>query len=124
MTTNTARPLRQHDEKTTEHDAASLVTEQDPEKQGAEEDCRRKEDADDMIPIPGVNQVLENGYRTKLEDGEDDLEEAAGGHTGVMAVVDRVLSRVDTKSSLNPGPPPDGGLRAWASSEDPSSYGC
>lgn len=29
-------------------------------------------------------------------------------------VVQRVLSRITTKSSIDPGPPPDGGTRAWA----------
>ncbi|KAH9997454.1 MFS general substrate transporter [Xylariaceae sp. FL0662B] len=32
---------------------------------------------------------------------------------GMAGAVNRVLSRISTKSSLNPGPPPDGGRVAW-----------
>ncbi|RYP80291.1 hypothetical protein DL770_006290 [Monosporascus sp. CRB-9-2] len=32
---------------------------------------------------------------------------------GVTGAVNRVLSRISTKSSWNPGPPPDGGSKAW-----------
>ncbi|KAH8645667.1 riboflavin transporter MCH5 [Xylariales sp. PMI_506] len=32
---------------------------------------------------------------------------------GVAGVINRVLSRVSTKSNWNPGPPPDGGRTAW-----------
>lgn len=32
---------------------------------------------------------------------------------GMAGAVSRVLSRISTKSSWNPGPPPDGGKVAW-----------
>ena len=35
---------------------------------------------------------------------------------GVMSVLDRVLSRASAKS-VNPGPPPDGGMKAWISGQ-------
>lgn len=42
------------------------------------------------------------------EDGDDDShdEETPG-------VISRVLSRITSKSSVDPGPPPDGGVVAW-----------
>lgn len=36
---------------------------------------------------------------------------------GVAGTVSRVLSRISTKSSWNPGPPPDGGRVAWLACE-------
>lgn len=32
---------------------------------------------------------------------------------GVAGAMNRVLSRISTKSSCSPGPPPDGGSKAW-----------
>lgn len=40
---------------------------------------------------------------------------APGG--GIAGVLERVVSRASTKSSWNPGPPPDGGLKAWTAGE-------
>ena len=54
------------------------------------------------------------------DDDEDDDDDAASqdkqqeGGGRLSKVVSRVLSRTSTKSShWNPGPPPDGGLKAW-----------
>lgn len=64
--------------------------------------------------VPGV-QLDESDF----EDGGDRDEPAAdeddrrGRGSGVSGLADRVLSRTTSKSSFNPGPPPDGGLRAW-----------
>lgn len=41
---------------------------------------------------------------------EPNLNTEAEGMTGAL---NRVLSRISTKSSWNPGPPPDGGRVAW-----------
>ncbi|KAK4098529.1 MFS general substrate transporter [Parathielavia hyrcaniae] len=47
-----------------------------------------------------------------VEDGQDDG--AAGTGNGVLSkAVSRVLTKASTKSSWNPGPPPDGGWQAW-----------
>ncbi|KAK3367618.1 major facilitator superfamily domain-containing protein [Podospora didyma] len=54
-------------------------------------------------------------------DGDDDVDNeeisqhSADGEqgTGLAKVISRVLSRTSTKSLWNPGPPPDGGLKAW-----------
>lgn len=53
--------------------------------------------------------------------GADDYDELDGsassslhdGATGLGRVASRVLSRATTRSGWNPGPPPDGGARAW-----------
>lgn len=43
-----------------------------------------------------------------------------GGGGGVLGkVVSRALTRASTKSSWNPGPPPDGGLKAWTAGASP-----
>lgn len=65
--------------------------------------------------LPGV-LLDEDDYYEGVEsvrgaNGEgQNVENGQGGLTGVVG---RVLSRTTTKSSWNPGPPPDGGLRAW-----------
>ncbi|KAG6357816.1 hypothetical protein INS49_013695 [Diaporthe citri] len=64
--------------------------------------------------VPGV-QLDESDF----EDGGSDHhaqsahEDRGGGGSGVLGLAERVLSRTTSKSSFNPGPPPDGGLRAW-----------
>lgn len=67
--------------------------------------------------VPGV-QLDESDFE---DDGGDDddhrassaHEDRSGGGGGVLGLAERVLSRTTSKSSFNPGPPPDGGLRAW-----------
>ncbi|KUI56490.1 putative transporter MCH4 [Cytospora mali] len=63
--------------------------------------------------VPGV-PLMEGGYNEGNEavtnaDGEGQAVE----NNSLPGVVGRILSRTTTKSSWNPGPPPDGGLRAW-----------
>ncbi|KAJ3474103.1 hypothetical protein NLG97_g9990 [Lecanicillium saksenae] len=47
---------------------------------------------------------------------EEDEEEEDSDHDSAAAsgVVGRVLSRITSKSSVDPGPPPDGGWVAWS----------
>lgn len=49
----------------------------------------------------------EDQYTTSDDDDED-------ANNQPQTVVSRVLSRMTSKSSIDPGPPPDGGARAWA----------
>lgn len=65
--------------------------------------------------VPGV-QLDESDFEDDRSGDDDDRasgahEESRGG--GVFGLAERVLSRTTSKSSFNPGPPPDGGLRAW-----------
>ena len=62
--------------------------------------------ATDETPMPGTTPPGD-GSR---ESGE--YETAEEGRHGFGATLDRVLSRASTKS-VSPGPPPDGGLKAW-----------
>lgn len=52
------------------------------------------------------------------DQGFSDAETTSSVHRDTQQdnvnVVQRVLSRITTKSSIDPGPPPDGGARAWA----------
>lgn len=64
--------------------------------------------------IPGVR--LDESDFEDSEGHEEGAEEGRGGRSsGVFGLADRVISRTTSKSSFNPGPPPDGGLRAWTS---------
>ncbi|KAL8405012.1 hypothetical protein RB594_009771 [Gaeumannomyces avenae] len=50
---------------------------------------------------------------SSLHDGSTGPEDRPPPATGLGRVVSRVLSRTTTRSSWNPGPPPDGGAKAW-----------
>ena len=66
--------------------------------------------------LPGV-MLVEDGHDegTESEGGAGgDGQDAEHGHAGGLSgVVGQAVSRTTTQSSWNPGPPPDGGLRAW-----------
>lgn len=67
--------------------------------------------------VPGV-QLDESDFEDGDEVGGDPRapgadEDRGGRGSGVFGLAERVLSRTTSKSSFNPGPPPDGGLRAW-----------
>ncbi|GAW17816.1 hypothetical protein ANO14919_072830 [Xylariales sp. No.14919] len=79
----------------------------DVEKQSTRDDARQ-------------GQPQSQGGEASKENEEDDqwerelepdfLDTNAGGAAGAL---NRVLSRISTSASLNPGPPPDGGKKAW-----------
>ncbi|KAL1859020.1 hypothetical protein Daus18300_009658 [Diaporthe australafricana] len=63
--------------------------------------------------VPGVSlhesDFEDSGGHAPVVD-----EESAGRESGaVSGLAARVLSRTTSRSSFNPGPPPDGGLKAW-----------
>lgn len=67
--------------------------------------------------LPGV-QLDENGHHGAAESAEawktdDPLRRDEGARDGIAGVIERVISRTSTKSNWNPGPPPDGGKKAW-----------
>lgn len=69
----------------------------------------------DTQALPGVS-LVEDGYDEggeALRSTNGDGHNVASTHGGVSGIVERVFSRTKTKSSWDPGPPPDGGLRAW-----------
>ncbi|KAI1751070.1 riboflavin transporter MCH5 [Xylaria castorea] len=66
---------------------------------------RRTQDQED------ISKNIEGNEQLETEPAEPDfLDVNAGGVTGAVS---RVLSRVSTSASRNPGPPPDGGKQAW-----------
>lgn len=67
--------------------------------------------------VPGVplDEADFEGDAAQAGGEEDESEPRRSG--GVLGMVDRVVSRASTKSSWNPGPPPDGGARAWMAGE-------
>jgi hypothetical protein len=62
--------------------------------------------------IPGV-RLDESDFEDGSSHGEGAEEGRGRRGSGVFGLADRVISRTTSKSSFNPGPPPDGGLRAW-----------
>lgn len=66
--------------------------------------------------VPGVplnESDFEDGGGHHEHGPDADDEDRGGRGGGVLGLADRVLSRTTSKSSFNPGPPPDGGLKAW-----------
>ncbi|KAK7992048.1 riboflavin transporter MCH5 [Apiospora saccharicola] len=76
----------------------------DIEKQGETKSSGPRKAADEG------NQAQDAGEEWQIEPEPAVLDTEA---TGVAGTMNRVLSRISTKSSWNPGPPPDGGKAAW-----------
>ncbi|KAI0844887.1 MFS general substrate transporter [Daldinia vernicosa] len=72
---------------------------------GTEGPSQRKQDEEINIGSPA-----EGAEDWQISPEPDILNPDADGMTGAVS---RVLSRMSTKSSWNPGPPPDGGKVAW-----------
>lgn len=71
----------------------------------------KNEDSSDRSPAE-----LEDGKQQRRAHQEDDhdADDENGSGEGVLSrVASRVITKVTTKSSFNPGPPPNGGLQAW-----------
>lgn len=72
---------------------------------------RRPDEGDDEEEANGSDK--DNGH-TK---GADDEYENDGESMQRQSTVNRVLSRIASRVSVDPGPPPDGGFRAWSQCE-------
>ncbi|KAI0121677.1 major facilitator superfamily domain-containing protein [Xylariales sp. AK1849] len=59
---------------------------------------------------PNQSSVAESEDNWQIQPEPEVLDTEADGMAGVVS---RALSRISTKSSWNPGPPPDGGRAAW-----------
>lgn len=66
--------------------------------------------SDDAGPSGKDGSGEDSSDEWRIEPEPDVLDTEA---PGVAGAVNRVLSRISTKSTLNPGPPPDGGKAAW-----------
>lgn len=62
--------------------------------------------------IPGV-QLDESDFEDSAGHAPGAVEDHGSRGSGVSGLAERVLSRTTSRSSFNPGPPPDGGLKAW-----------
>ncbi|KAK4149812.1 major facilitator superfamily domain-containing protein [Chaetomidium leptoderma] len=91
-------------------DSSSLPEGVDPEKRSRENPARPSADSSDAEAGNGDQTPLSRqGTREEGQDGTG----TGNGVTVLSRAVSRVLTRASTKSSWNPGPPPDGGLQAW-----------
>lgn len=61
---------------------------------------------------PGSNDENSDLEALPQQENDDEEEEDDDEDEG-PTVLDRVLSRVTSRSSIDPGPPPDGGWVAW-----------
>ncbi|KAK2610294.1 hypothetical protein N8I77_003740 [Diaporthe amygdali] len=62
--------------------------------------------------IPGV-QLDESDFEDSAGHAPGAVEDHGSRGSVVSGLAERVLSRTTSRSSFNPGPPPDGGLKAW-----------
>lgn len=87
----------------------------DIEKQpGREYEQRQQQHDDGEKQDESLHGPLSSEY-TGSELGDQQIQDAGNydDENDRPTVLDRVLSRVTSRSSIDPGPPPDGGLRAW-----------
>lgn len=63
------------------------------------------------------NPTVPTGDYVDQDDSSDDAD-----HEEAPSGLGRVLSRVTSRSSIDPGPPPDGGRLAWAQCKMNSSH--
>ncbi|KAI1180974.1 MFS general substrate transporter [Nemania sp. FL0916] len=80
----------------------------DIEKQSTRDAVTQDEAAQDQAETIPKTEEQEQEWETEPEP--DFLNPNASGATGALG---RVLSRISTTASKNPGPPPDGGKKAW-----------
>ncbi|KAI0190720.1 major facilitator superfamily transporter [Xylaria flabelliformis] len=78
----------------------------DIEKQDTRDNGRHERTQDQEA----ISKGIDGDEQSETEPEPDFLDVNAGGVTGAMS---RVLSRISTNASRNPGPPPDGGRQAW-----------
>lgn len=60
--------------------------------------------------------TIESIPDARVDNGDSPGEtqrDVSGAGIFLANVLDRAVSRISTKSSWNPGPPPDGGANAW-----------
>lgn len=96
----------------------------DPEKQGGNGDgalARTRTRDSNSQALPGV-QLDENGLHDSVEHTapwkeQENPRRGESGREGIAGAIERVISRTSTKSNWNPGPPPDGGVKAWTAGE-------
>lgn len=97
------------------HSSSTDVVDIDIEKQQESIDRRESLLRDNKVEARtrGDNEDSScSGGEIEGDNGDEDESEDEGEDNG-PSVMDRVLSRVTSKSSVDPGPPPDGGWKAW-----------
>ncbi|KAJ9133393.1 Riboflavin transporter MCH5 [Pleurostoma richardsiae] len=77
---------------------------------GEDDICRHTTRNSNTQPVPGMTEKAEDAVD---EESSEDGESTAEQRGRLSAIVTRALSRTTSRSSWNPGPPPDGGLQAW-----------
>lgn len=89
----------------------------DPEKQSAAGLRRVATRDSNTQAIPGVrldeSDFEDDGGSRGHADEEGTADDDDGRSRRRGSFAERVISRTTSKSSFNPGPPPDGGLKAW-----------
>ena len=76
---------------------------------------------EDTPPSPTDDSDIETerGGPAHLSQHPTKEDHPDGNGSILSRVASRVLTRPSTKSSWNPGPPPDGGLQAWLAGMSP-----
>lgn len=95
-------------------DSLSLSDGLDLDKRSGEDTGRTSTENSDIEAAENQQPASRQRTRDDVPNGGDD--------NGVLSrAISRVLTKASTKSSWNPGPPPDGGLQAWTAGKlDPA----
>lgn len=83
------------------------------------ETARARDSNTQAVPGVQVDEAEYDGPSQHTEPGKECAEPRhnESGRTGLGGAIEKAISRTSTKSSWNPGPPPDGGLKAWMAGE-------
>ncbi|KAI6783654.1 Major Facilitator Superfamily [Emericellopsis cladophorae] len=95
----------------TEHDRQS-----DPEKQSQQYASGEMESRTAQSPDKRATSSTRAEHHPSLPEADDGHDDESSSDEGgdQPSILDRVLSRVTSRSSVDPGPPPDGGMQAWS----------
>ncbi|SPQ25647.1 7388679f-c6f8-44c5-aeb9-d666007ae1df [Thermothielavioides terrestris] len=93
----------------------SLSLPQDDEKRSVGQAGRTSSETAQTEDLGGGGESRRPASRQRTRDEAQSQPggDVAGGNGLLSRAVSRVLTHASTKSSWNPGPPPDGGLQAW-----------
>jgi len=87
-------------------DTVSLSTETGEAAWKIEESCMSNSNSSEPKSAAWKSDGFASGNQ------KDEIE-AVGDHNGLNGVLSKVLSRTTSRISIDPGPPPDGGLEGW-----------
>lgn len=85
----------------------------------AKEDLEKQDDTDLTESSRGGVEDESGNRGGDAASSQDDDSSDTDNETEAASVLDRVVSHITSRSSIDPGPPPDGGWLAWSQCTNP-----